>query len=41
MKMQKNAYNWITITGFLLAVNSLIVIFLLFIFSLLSKESNP
>ncbi|MEI6059682.1 MAG: NapC/NirT family cytochrome c, partial [Bacteroidota bacterium] len=40
MKMPKNAYNWVTITGFLLAVNSLIVIILLFIFSLLSHESN-
>lgn len=39
--MPKNAYNWITITGFLLAVNSLIVIILLFLFSLLQKESNP
>jgi nitrate/TMAO reductase-like tetraheme cytochrome c subunit len=41
MKMPKNAYNWITITGFLLAVNSLIAIILLFLFSLLSSESNP
>ena len=41
MKMPKNAYNWITITGFLLAVNSLIVIILLFLFSLLASESNP
>jgi len=41
MKMPKNAYNWITITGFLLAVNSLIVIVLLFLFSLLQKENNP
>jgi len=40
MKMPKTAYNWVSITGFLLAVNSLIVIALLFIFSLLSKESN-
>ena len=41
MQMPKNAYNWITITGFLIAVNSLIVIILLFLFSLLQKESNP
>jgi len=41
MKMPKNAYNWVTITGFLLAVNSLIVIVLLFLFSLLQRESNP
>jgi len=41
MKMPRNAYNWITITGFLLAVNSLVVIILLFLFSLLQKESNP
>ncbi len=41
MKMPKNAYNWITITGFLLAVNSLIVIILLFLFTLFSSETNP
>lgn len=41
MKMPRNAYNWITITGFLLAVNSLIVIILLFLFSLMQSESNP
>ena len=41
MKMPKNAYNWITITGVLLAINSLIVIILLFLFSLLQNESNP
>ncbi len=39
--MPKNAYNWITITGFLLAVNSLIVIILLFLFTMLSSETNP
>jgi len=41
MKIPRNAYNWITITGFLLAINSLIVIILLFLFSMLQKESNP
>ncbi len=41
MKMPKNAYNWITITGFLLAVNSLIVIILLFLFTMFSSENNP
>ena len=41
MKMPRNAYNWITITGFLLAVNSLIVIILLFLFTMLQSESNP
>jgi nitrate/TMAO reductase-like tetraheme cytochrome c subunit len=41
MKISRNAYNWITITGVLLAVNSLIVIVLLFLFSMLSTESNP
>ena len=41
MKMPKNAYNWITITGFLLAVNSLIVIILLFLFTMFSSETNP
>ena len=41
MKMPRNAYNWITITGFLLAVNSLIVIILLFLFTMLSSGNNP
>lgn len=40
MKMPKSIYNWVSITGFLLAINSLIVIVLLFIFALFSKESN-
>jgi len=40
MKLPKTVYNWVSITGFLLAVNSLIVIVLLFLFSLLSNESN-
>jgi len=41
MKMPRNAYNWITITGFLLAVNSLVVIILLFLFTIFSSENNP
>lgn len=40
MKLPKSIYNLLSITGFLLAVNSLLVIVLLFIFSLFSKENN-
>ena len=40
MKLPKSIFNWISISGFILAVNSLIVIFVLFLFSLFSKESN-
>jgi nitrate/TMAO reductase-like tetraheme cytochrome c subunit len=41
MKMPKSAYNWITISGFLLAINSLVVIILLVIYTLVAKEANP
>lgn len=40
MKISKSIYNWISISGFILAVNSLIIIFILFLFSLVTKESN-
>ncbi|MEI8047697.1 MAG: NapC/NirT family cytochrome c [Bacteroidota bacterium] len=39
----KNArvfYNWISLTGFILTANSLILILILFLFSVLSKQSN-
>lgn len=41
MKMPKSAYNWITISGFLLAINSLVVIVLLVIYTLISTGTNP
>jgi nitrate/TMAO reductase-like tetraheme cytochrome c subunit len=40
MKLPKSIYNWISISGFILALNSLIIIAILFIFSLFSKENN-
>lgn len=40
MKMPKSIYNWVSISGFILAINSLIIILILFLFSLFSKESN-
>lgn len=40
MKISKSIYNWISISGFILAVNSLIIILILFLFSLFTKESN-
>ncbi len=40
MKLPKSIYNWISITGFILAINSLIIILVLFLFSLFSEESN-
>jgi nitrate/TMAO reductase-like tetraheme cytochrome c subunit len=40
MKLPKSIYNWISISGFILAVNSLIIILVLFLFSLFTKESN-
>lgn len=40
MKMPKSIYNWISISGFILAINSLVVILILFLFSWFSKESN-
>mgnify|MGYP001176862106 FL=1 len=40
MKLPKSIYNWISISGFILAINSLIIIFVLYLFSLFSNESN-
>jgi hypothetical protein len=40
MKAPKSINNWVSITGFILAVNSLILILALFLFSLFSKETN-
>ncbi|MFZ4707324.1 MAG: cytochrome c3 family protein [Bacteroidales bacterium] len=40
MKAPKSFYNWLSITGFIMVVNSLILILILFIFSLVSAQSN-
>ncbi len=40
MKTPKSYYNWLSITGFIMVVNSLILILILFIFSLISAQSN-
>lgn len=40
MKLPKSIYNWISISGFILAINSLIIILILFLFAWFSKESN-
>lgn len=40
MKLPKSIYNWISITGFILAINSLIIILVLFLFSLFNSENN-
>ncbi len=40
MKLPKSIYNWLSISGFILAVNSLVIILVLFLFSLFSNESN-
>ncbi len=40
MKIPKTIYNWLSITGFIFAVNSAILILVLFIFSELSSSSN-
>lgn len=41
MKMPKSVSNWISITGFILSVNSLILILILFIHSLVTPHPNP
>ncbi|HNY02139.1 MAG TPA: NapC/NirT family cytochrome c [Bacteroidales bacterium] len=41
MKLPKSISNWISITGFIFAVNSLILILVLFIQALLSAHPNP
>lgn len=40
MKLPKSIYNWISITGFIIAINSLIIILVLFLFSLFNSENN-
>ena len=40
MKLPRSFYNWLSITGLILVVNSLVLILILFIIALLSKESN-
>ncbi|MCK9422604.1 MAG: NapC/NirT family cytochrome c [Bacteroidales bacterium] len=41
MKMPKSVSNWISISGFVFAINSLILILVLFIQSLLTEHPNP
>lgn len=41
MKLPKSISNWISITGFIFAVNSLILILVLFVQALLSEHTNP
>ncbi len=41
MKLPKSISNWISITGFIFAVNSLILILVLFVQALLSAHPNP
>jgi len=41
MKLPKSVSNWISIAGFMIAVNSLILIIILFIEALLTARSNP
>jgi hypothetical protein len=41
MKLPKTISNWISITGFIFAVNSLILILVLFIQALLTEHPNP
>ncbi len=40
MKVPKSFFNWLSITGFILAVNSLILILVLFILSITSRGSS-
>ncbi|MHC1707173.1 MAG: cytochrome c3 family protein [Bacteroidales bacterium] len=40
MKVPKSFFNWLTITGFIIAVNSLILILVLFIISITASESS-
>ena len=40
MKPSRNFYNWMSLTGFVIAANSLLVILVLFLFSLFSAQSN-
>ncbi len=40
MKSSRSVYNWMSLTGFVLAANSLLVILILFLISLFSSQSN-
>src|ERR1035438_9363755 len=40
MKIPRSIYNWLSISGFIIAVNSLILILVLFVFSFLSSNAN-
>jgi hypothetical protein len=40
MKKPSTLYNWLSLTGFVLAANSLILILILFLFSIFSAQSN-
>lgn len=40
MKVPKSFFNWLSITGFILAVNSLVLIMILFVISMTSQESS-
>jgi nitrate/TMAO reductase-like tetraheme cytochrome c subunit len=40
MKPSKSFYNWMSLTGFVIAANSLLVILILFLFSMFSEKSN-
>jgi len=40
MKLPKSIYNWLSISGFILAINSLIIITVLFLFSLFTENGN-
>ena len=40
MRSSGNINNWLSLTGFVLVINSLLLIVVLFLFSLLAKESN-
>ena len=40
MKTSGTYFNWISLTGFIIAANSLIVILVLFLFALFSEQSN-
>jgi hypothetical protein len=41
MKLSKSISNWISITGFIFAVNSAILILILFVYSLFQEHQNP
>ena len=40
MKIPRSIYNWLSITGFIIAVNTALLIIVFFIFSFLSSNAN-